>query len=181
MNGRLGKQWLRSAVVLPCSALYVLHEREATLIIWTYLVAFKVLEINLYADRFTVYPSKNTSYLVVVEQGSFLLSCRSERGRVVFVSSGCMMVQKLDPTDIQCQSLKQFDGMHVYATNKRQQVGLRCWLYNQLTVILHSYCLINRPCQYHFCRFLLILSTFFYLYVFIIAYTSATILLYQKL
>ncbi|XP_046678658.1 dehydrogenase/reductase SDR family member 12-like isoform X1 [Homalodisca vitripennis] len=49
---------------------------------------------------------------------------KSERGRVVFVSSGCMLVQKLDPTDIQCQSLKQFDGMHVYANNKRQQVVL---------------------------------------------------------
>uniref|UniRef100_A0A1B6CLK3 Dehydrogenase/reductase SDR family member 12 n=2 Tax=Clastoptera arizonana TaxID=38151 RepID=A0A1B6CLK3_9HEMI len=49
---------------------------------------------------------------------------KSERGRIVFISSGEMLVHKLDPTDIQCQKLKEFDGMYSYAHNKRQQVIL---------------------------------------------------------
>jgi len=43
------------------------------------------------------------------------------RPRVITVSSGGMLTNKLDPNDLQCRH-KSFDGTMVYAQNKRQQV-----------------------------------------------------------
>ncbi|KAK8740877.1 hypothetical protein OTU49_002743, partial [Cherax quadricarinatus] len=47
---------------------------------------------------------------------------QSEKPRVVTVSSGGMLVQKLDYTDMQFEKMKPFDGTLAYAQNKRQQV-----------------------------------------------------------
>merc|ERR1712038_1752686 len=43
------------------------------------------------------------------------------RPRVITVSSGGMLTNKLDPTDLQSEK-KSFDGTMVYAQNKRQQI-----------------------------------------------------------
>ncbi|KAM9321231.1 dehydrogenase/reductase SDR family member 12 [Gastrophryne carolinensis] len=48
---------------------------------------------------------------------------KEEDPRVVTVSSGGMLVQKLDVSDLQCEA-GSFDGTMVYAQNKRQQVVL---------------------------------------------------------
>jgi len=45
----------------------------------------------------------------------------SPRSRVVTVSSGGMLTNKLDPTDLQTEN-KTFDGTMVYAQNKRAQI-----------------------------------------------------------
>lgn len=50
------------------------------------------------------------------------LIAKSEKPRVFIVSSGGMLVQKLDPHDLNSEKLKKFDGTFVYAQNKRQQV-----------------------------------------------------------
>nr|XP_053634813.1 dehydrogenase/reductase SDR family member 12-like isoform X1 [Cherax quadricarinatus] len=47
---------------------------------------------------------------------------QSEKPRVVTVSSGGMLVQKLDYTDMQFEKMKPFDGTLAYAQNKRQQL-----------------------------------------------------------
>lgn len=44
------------------------------------------------------------------------------RARVVTVSSGGMLTQKLDPVDLQFENMAPFDGTMAYAQNKRQQV-----------------------------------------------------------
>lgn len=53
---------------------------------------------------------------------------RTEKSRVVTVSSGGMLVQKLDVSDLQFEKMSPFDGTMAYAQNKRQQVGQRCVL-----------------------------------------------------
>ncbi|KAK7080225.1 Dehydrogenase/reductase SDR member 12, partial [Halocaridina rubra] len=47
---------------------------------------------------------------------------RSEKPRVIIVTSGGMLVQKLNVDDLQFEKLKPFDGTMAYAQNKRQQV-----------------------------------------------------------
>ncbi|XP_066973104.1 dehydrogenase/reductase SDR family member 12-like isoform X1 [Macrobrachium rosenbergii] len=47
---------------------------------------------------------------------------KSEKPRVVTVTSGGMLVQKLNPDDLQFEKMKPFDGTMAYAQNKRQQV-----------------------------------------------------------
>lgn len=47
---------------------------------------------------------------------------KSDKPRVVTVSSGGMLVQKLNSDDLQFESMKPFDGTMAYAQNKRQQV-----------------------------------------------------------
>ena len=47
---------------------------------------------------------------------------KSEEPRVVTVSSGGMLVQKLDVDDLQFEKLSPFDGTMAYAQNKRHQV-----------------------------------------------------------
>lgn len=44
------------------------------------------------------------------------------RTRVVTVSSGGMLTNKLDPVDLQFENMNPFDGTMAYAQNKRQQV-----------------------------------------------------------
>ncbi|XP_031557527.1 dehydrogenase/reductase SDR family member 12-like [Actinia tenebrosa] len=53
-----------------------------------------------------------------------LIPClsRNESPRVITVSSGGMLLVKLDHTDLQSQNMSKFDGALVYAQNKRQQV-----------------------------------------------------------
>jgi len=45
-----------------------------------------------------------------------------ERARVVTVSSGGMLTNKLDPFDLMAENLSPFEGTMAYAQNKRQQV-----------------------------------------------------------
>ncbi|XP_076047717.1 dehydrogenase/reductase SDR family member 12-like [Oratosquilla oratoria] len=47
---------------------------------------------------------------------------KSSQPRVVTVSSGGMLVQKLNTDDLQFEKMRPFDGTMVYAQNKRQQV-----------------------------------------------------------
>lgn len=49
---------------------------------------------------------------------------KAKPGRVIFVASGGMLVQKLDVTDIQCQRMKAGDVTLIYDNHKRQQVTL---------------------------------------------------------
>ena len=49
---------------------------------------------------------------------------KSDQPRVVTVSSGGMLVQKLDVEDLQFEKLAKYDGTMAYAQNKRQQVEL---------------------------------------------------------
>jgi dehydrogenase/reductase SDR family protein 12 len=48
---------------------------------------------------------------------------KTHQPRVITVSSGGMLTQKLDLSDLQSERMKNFDGTTVYAMNKRQQVG----------------------------------------------------------
>ncbi|XP_071085229.1 dehydrogenase/reductase SDR family member 12-like [Haliotis cracherodii] len=61
--------------------------------------------------------------------GTYLLTAslipllsQSEDPRVVIVTSGGMLVQKLDGKDLQSEKMSKFDGTMVYAQNKRHQV-----------------------------------------------------------
>ncbi|XP_049802108.1 dehydrogenase/reductase SDR family member 12-like isoform X2 [Schistocerca nitens] len=47
---------------------------------------------------------------------------KTEKSRVVTVSSGGLLVQKLNPDDLQFEKMSPFDGTMAYAQNKRQQV-----------------------------------------------------------
>ena len=47
---------------------------------------------------------------------------RSAKPRVIIVTSGGMLTQKLDVDDLQFAKMKPFDGTMAYAQNKRQQV-----------------------------------------------------------
>lgn len=58
---------------------------------------------------------------------------RSERGRVIMVTSGGMLLEKLDADDPQLFKQKTFDGVKSYAQNKRQMVA-RTW---DTTSLLH--------------------------------------------
>ena len=49
---------------------------------------------------------------------------KSDQPRVVTVSSGGMLVQKLDVDDLQFQKMSKYDGTMAYAQNKRQQVEM---------------------------------------------------------
>ena len=49
---------------------------------------------------------------------------KSHQPRVVTVSSGGMLVQKLDVEDLQFQKMSKYDGTMAYAQNKRQQVEM---------------------------------------------------------
>jgi dehydrogenase/reductase SDR family protein 12 len=47
---------------------------------------------------------------------------KATKPRVVIVSSGGMLTQRLNLDDLQSEKAKKFDGTTVYAQNKRQQV-----------------------------------------------------------
>ena len=53
-----------------------------------------------------------------------MLAHRSADPRIVTVTSGGMLVSKLDLSDLQSVNLKPFDGTMVYSQNKRQQVAI---------------------------------------------------------
>lgn len=58
----------------------------------------------------------------VLTIGLLPLLKKSDHGRVIMVSSGGMLVQKLDAKNPQLDGLTKYDGTMVYAQNKRQQV-----------------------------------------------------------
>jgi len=64
----------------------------------------------------------NTLGTFLITSGLVSLLGKSEEPRVVTVSSGGMLVQKLDVDDLQFEKLSPFDGTMAYAQNKRQQV-----------------------------------------------------------
>lgn len=60
--------------------------------------------------------------MIVDFTSSIIFLHRTEKSRVVTVSSGGMLVQKLDTSDLQFENMNPFDGTMAYAQNKRQQV-----------------------------------------------------------
>ena len=66
--------------------------------------------------------STNTLGTHLLTEGLAPLLRKSEDARVVVVSSGGMLTQKLDVGDLQSERMSPFDGTMVYAQNKRQQV-----------------------------------------------------------
>lgn len=59
-----------------------------------------------------------------LDKKSLFFFLRSVEPRVVIVSSGGMLVQKLNVADMQLEKEKKFDGTMAYAQNKRQQVRM---------------------------------------------------------
>ncbi|CAG2069075.1 unnamed protein product, partial [Timema podura] len=47
---------------------------------------------------------------------------KSDKPRILMVSSGGMLVQKLNAEDLQFEKMAPFDGTMAYSQNKRQQV-----------------------------------------------------------
>jgi len=66
----------------------------------------------------------NTLGTFLITSGLVSLLEKSEEPRVVTVSSGGMLVQKLNVEDLQFEKMSPFDGTMAYAQNKRQQVVL---------------------------------------------------------
>jgi len=64
----------------------------------------------------------NTLGTFLITSGLIDLLNKSEEPRVVTVSSGGMLVQKLNVDDLQFSDMSPFDGTMAYAQNKRQQV-----------------------------------------------------------
>ena len=64
----------------------------------------------------------NTLGTFLITSGLMNLLKQSEEPRVVTVSSGGMLVQKLNVDDLQFSEMSPFDGTMAYAQNKRQQV-----------------------------------------------------------
>lgn len=58
----------------------------------------------------------------ILTSGLIPILLKQESPRVVTVSSGGMLVQKLDVKDLQFEKMNPFDGTMAYAQNKRQQV-----------------------------------------------------------
>ena len=65
----------------------------------------------------------NTLGTYIITKALLPLLEKSEDPRVVVVSSGGMLTQKMDLSDLQCEKMSKFDGTMVYAQNKRQQVN----------------------------------------------------------
>jgi len=66
----------------------------------------------------------NTLGTYLLTTGLLPLLEKSDQPRVVTVSSGGMLVQKLDVEDLQFQKMAKYDGTMAYAQNKRQQVEM---------------------------------------------------------
>ena len=64
----------------------------------------------------------NTVGTYIITRALLPLLEKSDDPRVVVVSSGGMLVQKLTLSDLQSGKMSPFDGTMVYAQNKRQQV-----------------------------------------------------------
>jgi len=66
----------------------------------------------------------NTLGTYILTSGLAPLLEQSDQPRVVTVSSGGMLVQKLNLDDLQFEKMTKYDGTMVYAQNKRQQVEM---------------------------------------------------------
>lgn len=64
----------------------------------------------------------NTLGTHIITQGLVELLKKSSDPRVIIVSSGGMLVQKLNTEDLQFEKMSPFDGTMAYAQNKRQQI-----------------------------------------------------------
>ncbi|XP_068234906.1 dehydrogenase/reductase SDR family member 12-like [Palaemon carinicauda] len=64
----------------------------------------------------------NTLGTYILTRSLLPLLKKSEKARVVIVTSGGMLVQKLNTDDLQFEKMNPFDGTMAYAQNKRQQV-----------------------------------------------------------
>jgi len=64
----------------------------------------------------------NTLAAYILTENLLPLLKRTNDSRVVTVTSGGMLVQKLDPKNLQSENVNKFDGTMAYAQNKRQQV-----------------------------------------------------------
>jgi len=64
----------------------------------------------------------NTLGTYAITKGLEEVLQKSHDPRVITVSSGGMLVQKLDTTDLQFEQMTPFDGTMAYAQNKRQQI-----------------------------------------------------------
>lgn len=64
----------------------------------------------------------NTLGTYILTSGLMPLLLKNEAPRVITVSSGGMLVMKLDIKDLQFEKMNPFDGTMAYAQNKRQQV-----------------------------------------------------------
>jgi len=64
----------------------------------------------------------NTMAAYILTENLLPLMKRTNDPRVVTVTSGGMLVQKLNPNNLQSENVDKFDGTMVYAQNKRQQV-----------------------------------------------------------
>ena len=77
----------------------------------------------------------NTLGTYLLTTGLLPLLEKSDQPRVVTVSSGGMLVQKLDVDDLQFQKMSKYDGTMAYAQNKRQQVEMtESWAAKQLAI-----------------------------------------------
>jgi len=66
----------------------------------------------------------NTLGTYLITSGLIPLLKKSDKPRVVTVSSGGMLTQKLQVDDLQFKSMSKYDGTMAYAQNKRQQVEM---------------------------------------------------------
>lgn len=66
--------------------------------------------------------STNTLGVHMLTSALIPLLSKQEKSRVITVTSGGMLVQKLNGTDLQFEKMNPFDGTMAYAQNKRQQV-----------------------------------------------------------
>ncbi|XP_060073048.1 dehydrogenase/reductase SDR family member 12-like [Ylistrum balloti] len=66
--------------------------------------------------------STNTLGVHMLTTALIPLLSKQEKSRVVTVTSGGMLVQKLNGSDLQFEKMNPFDGTMAYAQNKRQQV-----------------------------------------------------------
>ncbi|CAH1245858.1 DHRS12 [Branchiostoma lanceolatum] len=64
----------------------------------------------------------NTLGTYILTTGLLPLLSKSEHPRVITVSSGGMLVSKLNTKDLQFEQMRPFDGTMAYSQNKRQQV-----------------------------------------------------------
>ena len=75
------------------------------------------LEKNFATNTLGTYILTESLMPLLLQTGS-----AEERARVVTVSSGGMLTNKLDPFDLMAENLSPFEGTMAYAQNKRQQV-----------------------------------------------------------
>ncbi|BFZ06607.1 hypothetical protein BsWGS_09646 [Bradybaena similaris] len=82
----------------------------------------------------------NTLGMHMLTQGLLPVLKQAEDPRVIIVSSGGMLVQKLDVKDLQFETMTKFDGTMAYSQTKRQEVVLTS-LYAKLHPEVHFSCM----------------------------------------